>query len=231
MSIGLGCTAVVGPDAQCGRALLRVLAGVAGAERGRVVLDGRPVSARQVRQAVSSPFRPSRRLGTASPALEPWAHLPPDDSAGARPWRRVLQAAWRRRCRLVLMNHPTEGHDPEQGAAFWADLALLLRSDAGPAAAVVTTTRLEEVERHCEAVIVLAGGRVAFQGSVEDLRALATDPAYRLRHEVPEGFIAVGDSGALAVHTDAAPPVQGDAEDRQATLLDGYAWAVAAERP
>jgi ABC-2 type transport system ATP-binding protein len=68
---------------------------------------------------------------------------------------------------LLLLDEPTAGLDPEQRVAFRA----LLR-DLGERATVVVSTHLvEDVGAACSEVALMDAGRIAFQGTPEELTA------------------------------------------------------------
>ncbi len=71
--------------------------------------------------------------------------------------------------RLLIMDEPTTGLDPEQRAELRG-----LLSDAGRSATIVLSThQTEDVAALCDRVIVMVSGRVLFDGSVADLVASA----------------------------------------------------------
>jgi ABC-2 type transport system ATP-binding protein len=69
---------------------------------------------------------------------------------------------------LVLLDEPTDGLDPMQRAEM---LALIRRigTEFG-VHIVVSSHHLEEVERICDAVVIVEGGEVVHAGTLEDLR-------------------------------------------------------------
>lgn len=73
------------------------------------------------------------------------------------------------RPRVLLLDEPTGGLDPDQRASFRA----LVRKLSGSAAVLLSTHITEDVDRMCRRVVVLGGGRVRFTGSLEEFRACA----------------------------------------------------------
>jgi ABC-2 type transport system ATP-binding protein len=71
--------------------------------------------------------------------------------------------------RLLVLDEPTTGVDPEQRAALRTVLAEAARNSA----VVLATHQTEDVAALCERVIVLDGGRVHYDGPVRDLVLLA----------------------------------------------------------
>jgi ABC-2 type transport system ATP-binding protein len=89
-----------------------------------------------------------------------------------------LAAALLRRPRLLILDEPTNGMDP----AGIRDLRAALRSLARRRLTVVLASHdMAQVEGLCDRVTVLHQGRVAFDGSLDRMRAAAPDPAWRLR--------------------------------------------------
>ncbi len=71
---------------------------------------------------------------------------------------------------LVVLDEPTTGLDPEQRAS----LRGLLSEQARYGAVLLATHQTEDVAALCDRVIVLADGRVCFDGTVVDLVATAS---------------------------------------------------------
>jgi ABC-2 type transport system ATP-binding protein len=82
---------------------------------------------------------------------------------------------------VLLLDEPTAGLDVEARSFMWTQIRAV---SAEGSAVLVTTHLIEEAEALCDRVIVLAGGRVAAQGTVEDLRRLV--PAEELATVVCE---------------------------------------------
>ena len=85
--------------------------------------------------------------------------------SGGQRRRVVLAQALLGRPDLLVLDEPTAGLDPEQRARLRDTL-----SRAGEASTVVISThQTDDVAALCERVVVLDGGRVLFDGLVEDL--------------------------------------------------------------
>ncbi len=225
-----GCTALVGPNGAGKTTLLRVLAGIRPPAAGRIYLHGRPVGEDELRQAVAYvPQFPGvhGRLRAAAhlERIAAWWGLPAPRAEAAEALERLglaaaadrrggelgaaerrrlaLAEAWIRRCRIVLFDEPTADLDPEERAAFWAELSALQDDPTGPDAACVTTHRFDEVGAHCAGAVVLAQGRVCFAGSVRELAARAAGRCFRIP---PAGH---GDAAETAAASDGAGAAQG----------------------
>src|SRR5205814_2080733 len=81
---------------------------------------------------------------------------------------------------LLLLDEPTSGLDPAGRDAMLRLLQTLSR-DHGKSF-LLSTHVLGDVERVCDTVVILHGGRVLRQGRTADLRTLRRD-RYRLRVE------------------------------------------------
>jgi ABC-2 type transport system ATP-binding protein len=87
-------------------------------------------------------------------------------SAGDRA-RLALALALGKRPRLVLLDEPFAGLDPLAGREF---LKLLMDGVAETAATVVVASHvIADIERVCDHIVLLAGGRVRLAGNVEEL--------------------------------------------------------------
>ncbi len=71
--------------------------------------------------------------------------------------------------RVLVLDEPTTGLDPTQRASLRRTLSTI----AARAAVLLSTHQTEDVAALCERVVVLAGGRVRFDGAVLDLVATA----------------------------------------------------------
>ena len=132
-------------------------------------------------------------------------------SAGMRQ-RLGIAAALLRLPRLLILDEPTSSLDPA-GARDARALARRLANDG--AAVVLSSHDLTEVEELCSAITVINHGRVAFSGTVEELRARApaavhglhtsNNPVARdLALRQPGVKVAPAADGALEVSADTA---------------------------
>ncbi|WP_316978727.1 ABC transporter ATP-binding protein [Shumkonia mesophila] len=114
---------------------------------------------------------------------------------------------------VLILDEPTDGLDPNQKHQVRA----LIRSMARDKAIVISTHILEEVEAVCTRSVVIAGGRIVFDGAPRDLQRRSR------RHNAVEIRLAVQSSAALAGEIAALPGVAAvdalDEEGGLATLL------------
>jgi len=81
----------------------------------------------------------------------------------------LLAAVFAREPRLLLLDEPTEGLDPESTEEV---LSLLAGWAAdGDRSIVISSHRLEEIERICDHVAFLQSGRLAISGRLEELQS------------------------------------------------------------
>jgi ABC-2 type transport system ATP-binding protein len=110
-----------------------------------------------------------------------------------------LAAAMLRRPRLLILDEPTNGMDP----AGTRDLSLALRQLADSGLTVVLSSHaMAQVEQLCDTVTVLAKGRVAFAGSLADMRGLAPHPTWRLVTTDDDTALVVGRRMGIDVSPD-----------------------------
>ena len=88
---------------------------------------------------------------------------------------------------LVLLDEPTSGLDPESRDEL-LDLVVHLRDSDGPAV-VLSTHLLHDVERTCDAVMIMQNGEVRFAGPLRDLQ-VGRASEYEVRTALPTPALA-----------------------------------------
>ena len=124
-------------------------------------------------------------------ALTHKADAKPGELSGGMKRRLSLARALVNRPRLLLLDEPTTGLDPQARHLMWERLQLLLQQGTS---ILLTTHFMDEAERLCSRLLVLDHGRVLAEGTP---RALIAE---HLERDVVEVYGA----GALALQHDAA---------------------------
>ena len=130
-----------------------------------------------------------------------------------------LAAALLRRPSLLIVDEPANGLDP----AGMRDLrALLRRLAAGGMTVLLSSHDMPTVEDLCDRVTVMRGGRVAFDGTMDAMRAQAPDPAFRVRTSDDEAaLVSAGRLGLRAArHDDGGLSVHGAQHDIDTWVLE-----------
>ncbi len=125
------------------------------------------------------------RFGLASRAADPIATL----SGGMR--RRLMLARAFFKARLLVLDEPTTGLDPEARLTLWADIRSLLADGVG---VVLTTHDMEEAERLSDRVLLMDRGRVRATGSPSELIAAETAGVV---HEIRLPVARLGEAAAI----------------------------------
>ncbi len=150
------------------------------------------------------------------------------------------------RPRLLVLDEPTVGLDPESRRQLWALLEELRREGV---TALVASQDVAEVQDGCDAVAFLREGRVALAGAVAELRKGLKHDAVAIEFEaIPDGLVTslrswpaigsvtvedetihltVDDAGAIVPELFSETPARITAiRVREATLEDAYFVAV-----
>lgn len=116
---------------------------------------------------------PSRRLGAY-----------PHELSGGMRQRVALAAALVGAPAVVVLDEPTAGLDPHARLDVW-DLVREVRDEG--ACVIVTTHSFEEAERLAERVVIMAGGSVVADGTVDEVRGVGSleDAYFALTRRVP----------------------------------------------
>jgi ABC-2 type transport system ATP-binding protein len=104
--------------------------------------------------------------------------------------RAAFAAALSHRPRLLVLDEPTSGVDPLARAGLWETIRAAADDGAG---VLVTTHHLDEAE-HCDRLVVLVDGRVAAEGTIEDILRGASVAEVRATDWAP-AFTALDDAG------------------------------------
>ena len=131
---------------------------------------------------------------------------------------------------VIIVDEPTVGLDPRERIRFRNLLSHLGRERI----VLFSTHVVEDVQVACERVLVLAGGRLLFDGEPGALAASAHGRVWELRTpadvvpDLPTGAIRAEETPAAdgsAVHRVlAVDQPNADARPLDATLEDGYLW-------
>ncbi|MFT3812540.1 MAG: ATP-binding cassette domain-containing protein [Acidovorax sp.] len=124
-------------------------------------------------------------------ALSHKANARPGELSGGMRRRLSLARALVNQPRLLLLDEPTTGLDPQARHLMWERLQLLLQQGTS---ILLTTHFMDEAERLCSRLLVLDHGRKIAEGRPRELIAEHLEP------EVVEAF----GNGALALAGDAA---------------------------
>ncbi|MFG3702298.1 ABC transporter ATP-binding protein [Micromonospora sp. NPDC047620] len=199
-----GVTALLGPNGAGKTTLLRTLATVQPPREGRLAIDGREVAseaeARLARRQIGYlpqrfGFDPGMRVrdfvqyggwlrglaarDLADTAEEALAHVGLADRA--RQKMGSLSGGMRQRAaiawaivgspRVVLLDEPTVGLDPQQRLRFRDVIASLIDTTV-----LLSTHLIDDVDAICDRVLVMHDGKIHFDGSTDELKAL-DDPS------------------------------------------------------
>ncbi len=244
---------LLGPNGAGKTTLLRVLLGLVRADAGAVRLLGRDagIPGRPLPDGVAGfvdtprfyPYLSGRKNlllmarldGTArararervAEVLEQVGLAPDADvkvasySAGMRQ-RLGLAAALLRSPRLLLLDEPTTSLDP----AGARDLSTHLRRLASDGVAILLSSHdMAEIEELCATLTIVHQGRVAFSGTVEDLRKQAPAAVHRLRTSDDAKALSMG-AAEGDVQVDAAADGGGLDVGASAEALDAYVIAL-----
>ena len=80
-----------------------------------------------------------------------------------------VAAALVHRPRVLFLDEPTTGLDPEARAAMWAEIRRLSAEEA--LTVVLTTHYMEEADRLADELLLVNRGRAVVQGTPEELKA------------------------------------------------------------
>lgn len=106
----------------------------------------------------------------------------PDTFSGGMQRRLVVARALVHEPRVLFLDEPTTGLDPQSRRAVWD----YIRSIAGTMTILLTTHYLDEAEQLCDRLAIMDHGRLITMGSTAELKAqLSGDVVYRI--EFPPG--------------------------------------------
>lgn len=182
---------LLGPNGSGKTTLMRILAGLYTAYDGRVLIDGERPGARSKARVAYLPDRPAFSLKrTAEEIKEIYAAFFEDfeadrfdrlmegfEIAMTTPFREMskgmidkvqISFTMARRARLYLLDEPLGGVDVKARDSV---LDVILENFDAKGTILVATHLISEIERLFDSVIVLREGRVALQGSCDEIRA------------------------------------------------------------
>jgi lipooligosaccharide transport system ATP-binding protein len=98
----------------------------------------------------------------------------PQELSGGMKRRLLMARALVNRPRMVVLDEPTTGLDPQARRAVWS-LLDTLRSEG--VTLIVTTHYMEEAERICDRLVIMDEGRIVAEGAPAELRERYGQPS------------------------------------------------------
>ena len=139
-------------------------------------------------------------VGLRSVATTPWRHL-----SGGEQQRLSLALALVGRPEVAFLDEPTAGVDPEGRLAIRDVVTQLKEREV---CVVLTTHELTEAERMADRIVILAGGKVAREGTPGELASAASGPP-TIVFGAPPGLDTAGLAGAVGPGTSVSEPEPG----------------------
>ncbi|HEU0257332.1 MAG TPA: ABC transporter, partial [Microbacteriaceae bacterium] len=110
-----------------------------------------------------------------------------------------VAAALVHRPRVLFLDEPTTGLDPEARAAMWAQIRRLRAHDA--LTVVLTTHYMEEADRLADRLLLVDRGRAVTQGTPEELKAALHGDTLKVSLIEPDrGAVHAAVSGLRGLH-------------------------------
>jgi ABC-2 type transport system ATP-binding protein len=183
------CFGLLGPNGAGKTTTIEIIEGVTAADTGEVLFRGRPRDAR-FHQEVGIMFQQTALLDFLSvgETLETFAALyrhPMDlvtiiercrlgeilgqmnhRVSGGQRQRLLLALALVNRPRLVFLDEPSTGLDPQARKDLW-EIIEAIKAEGSPL--ILTTHYMEEAQRLCDAVAIMDRGRIIARGSPQAL--------------------------------------------------------------
>jgi ABC-2 type transport system ATP-binding protein len=236
--------ALLGVNGAGKTSVLEVVEGLAHADGGSVrILGADPVTERsRVRPHLGVLLQASGLPGdlTVGETLQTWArtltrprpvadaltqvdlgsrvHVRVRSLSGGERRRLDLALALLGRPRVVVLDEPTTGLDPESRRTVWELIRDLV---AGGAAVVLTTHHLDEAEQLADRIAVMRAGRIVLAGTQAEI---AASQAATIRFTLDDGALPPPDLPGVAVAV-GPPHVELRTDDLQSTLAALLAWS------
>lgn len=103
-------------------------------------------------------------------AMEEWADKTVDEVSGGMARRAMIARAVIPQPRLLLLDEPSVGLDPDMRREVWAAIDALRRDGTS---VVITTHYMEEAERLCDRIALLKDGKIVHMSTAEEMKRLA----------------------------------------------------------
>jgi ABC-2 type transport system ATP-binding protein len=112
------------------------------------------------------------------------SHRPVSTFSGGMRRRLDVAAALVHRPRVLFLDEPTTGLDPEARAAMWAEIRRLSGEEA--LTVVLTTHYMEEADRLADELLIVNRGRAVVQGTPDELKAALHGDSLRVSLVEPD---------------------------------------------
>jgi len=247
-------TGFVGGNGAGKTTTMRIILGVLSADSGTVSMDGRPLDAATRRTfgympeerglyprmkvaeqlAYLARLHGFDRAGSERRARDLLARLDLTGRADDRldtlslgnQQRAQVAAALVHEPSLLVLDEPFSGLDPLAVDTVMSVLAE--RAHAG-APVLFSSHQLDVVERLCDDVVIIAGGRIVAAGDREQLRAQYTEPRHRLRTGGDLGWLGAREGIRVVERADGEVLFEADEAAAQRVLTDALARGPVAE--
>ncbi len=131
--------------------------------------------------------------------------------------------------RVIFLDEPTTGLDPRSRHGMWQIVRELV---AGGTTVFLTTQYLEEADQLADRIAVLHGGRIAAEGSAEELKRLVPGGHVRLRFTDPAAYRRAAAALRGTAPTTRPSPCRSPAAEASANCgPSSTGWTPPASRP
>ncbi|MEV2234512.1 ATP-binding cassette domain-containing protein [Streptomyces phaeochromogenes] len=127
--------------------------------------------------------------------------------------------------RIIFLDEPTTGLDPRSRHNMWQIIRELV---TGGVTVFLTTQYLEEADELADRIAVLNDGRIAAEGTAEELKRLIPGGHVRLRFDDPAAYQTAADALREATRDDEALSLQIPSDGSQPELRSILDWLDAA---
>ncbi|MFD9196165.1 ATP-binding cassette domain-containing protein [Streptomyces phaeochromogenes] len=127
--------------------------------------------------------------------------------------------------RIIFLDEPTTGLDPRSRHNMWGIIRELV---TGGVTVFLTTQYLEEADELADRIAVLNDGRIAAEGTAEELKRLIPGGHVRLRFDDPATYRTAADALREATRDDEALSLQIPSDGSQRELRSILDWLDAA---